>query len=148
MKKYIILLLIVLFCGVLIGGYYQLKKTGIINISLNKDNSIRKGDSVIITTQVVNEKKLMNIKFSNEGPIQKGDSVTFHVTWDTLHISNIIFKDVYTPTKEEIKNGIYTLVVYPEKTTTYQIRRDYTEGETHILPYEIKVLDEHGIEIK
>ena len=92
--------------------------------------------------------QLMNIKFSTTKPIQKGDSVTFHVTWDTLYISNIIFKDVYSPTKEEMKNGMYTLVVHPEKTTTYQIQKDYTTGESRILPHEVKVLDEHGIEIK
>ena len=149
MKKYIIPLLIVLLCSIIVGGYYQLKKIGITNMSLNKDKpSIQKGDSVNITTQIVSEKKLMEIKYSNREPIQKGDSVTFHVTWDTLYISNIIFKDVYSPTKEEMKNGMYTLVVHPEKTTTYQIQKDYTTGESRILPHEVKVLDEHGIEIK
>ena len=85
MKKYIIPLLIVLLCSIIVGGYYQLKKIGITNMSLNKDKpSIQKGDSVNITTQIVSEKKLMEIKYSNREPIQKGDSVTFHVTWDTL----------------------------------------------------------------
>ena len=118
-------------------------------MSLYKDNaSFHIGDSVYITTQIVSEKKLMEIKYSNREPIQKGDSVTFHVTWDTLYISNIIFKDVYSPTKEEMKNGMYTLVVHPDKTYTYQIEKDYTTGESRILPHEVKVLDEHGIEIK
>ena len=149
MKKYIIPLLIVLLCSIIVGGYYQLKKIGITNMSLNKDKpSIQKGDSVNITTQIVSEKKIMEIKYSTREPIPKGDSFTFHVTWDTLYISNIIFKDVYSPTKEEMKNGMYTLVVHPEKTTTYQIQKDYTTGESRILPHEVKVLDEHGIEIK
>lgn len=43
---------------------------------------------------------------------------------------------------------MYTLVVHSEKTTTYQIQKDYTTGESRILPHEVKVLDEHGIEIK
>ena len=113
-----------------------------------KNKPIQKGDSVNITTQIVSEKKIMEIKYSTREPIPKGDSFTFHVTWDTLYISNIIFKDVYSPTKEEMKNGMYTLVVHPEKTTTYQIQKDYTTGESRILPHEVKVLDEHGIEIK
>lgn len=59
MKKYIIPLLIVLLCSIIVGGYYQLKKIGITNMSLNKDKpSIQKGDSVNITTQIVSEKKL------------------------------------------------------------------------------------------
>ena len=96
MKKYIIPLLIVLLCSIIVGGYYQLKKIGITNMSLNKDKpSIQKGDSVNITTQIVSEKKIMEIKYSTREPIPKGDSFTFHVTWDTLYISNIIFKDVY-----------------------------------------------------
>lgn len=108
MKKYIIPLLIVLLCSIIVGGYYQLKKIGITNMSLNKDKpSIQKGDSVNITTQIVSEKKIMEIKYSTREPIPKGDSFTFHVTWDTLYISNIIFKDVYSPTKEEMKNGMY-----------------------------------------
>ena len=58
MKKYIIPLLIVLLCSIIVGGYYQLKKIGITNMSLNKDKpSIQKGDSVNITTQIVSEKK-------------------------------------------------------------------------------------------
>ena len=64
MKKYIIPLLIVLLCSIIVGGYYQLKKIGITNMSLNKDKpSIQKGDSVNITTQIVSEKKLMEIKY-------------------------------------------------------------------------------------
>ena len=43
---------------------------------------------------------------------------------------------------------MYTLVVHPEKTTTYQIQNDYTTGESRILPHKVKVLDVHGIEIK
>ena len=54
MKKYIIPLLIVLLCSIIVGGYYQLKKIGITNMSLNKDKpSIQKGDSVNITTQIL-----------------------------------------------------------------------------------------------
>lgn len=59
MKKYIIPLLIVLLCSIIVRGYYQLKKIGITNMSLNKDKpSIQKGDSVNITTQIVSEKNL------------------------------------------------------------------------------------------
>lgn len=73
MKKYIIPLLIVLLCSIIVGGYYQLKKIGITNMSLNKDKpSIQKGDSVNITTQIVSEKKLMEIKYSNREPSKKG----------------------------------------------------------------------------
>ena len=42
----------------------------------------------------------------------------------------------------------YTLVVKPQKTTTYQITRIYTELKPNTLPYTIKVLDENGVEIK
>lgn len=119
MKKYMKLLFAALFCCIVAGANAQLKK-GV----------------------------TMNIKFSNKEPIQKGDSVTVLVEWDTLYISTIIFENVYTPTKEEVKNGKYTLVVRPEKTITYQITRVYTERKPSTIPYEIKVLDENGVEIK
>lgn len=132
MKKYIIPLLIVLLCSIIVGGYYQLKKIGITNMSLNKDKpSIQKGDSVNITTQIVSEKKIIEIKYSTREPIPKGDSFTFHVTWDTLYISNIIFKDVYSPTKEEMKNGMYTLVVHPEKQLPTKYKRTIQQ-ENHV----------------
>lgn len=149
MKKYIILLIVALFCSLVVVAYVQLKKMGITNLSLsNKNKSIQKGDSVTVTTRVKWTKETMKIKFSNKGPIQKGDSVTVLVGWDTLKISTIIFEDVYTPTREEVKNGKYTLVVRPEKNTTYQMTRVYTEGKPSTIPYEIKVLDENGVEIK
>ena len=92
--------------------------------------------------------QLMNIKFSTTKPIQKGDSVTIVVEWDPQYISTIIFENVYTPTKEEVNKRKYTLVVKPQKTTTYQITRIYTEWKPNTLPHTIKVLDENGVEIK
>lgn len=92
--------------------------------------------------------QLMNIKFSTTEPIQKRDSVTIIVEWDPQRISTIIFEDVYTPTKEEVNKRKYTLIVKPQKTTTYQITRIYTEWEPSTFPYTIKVLDENGVEIE
>lgn len=92
--------------------------------------------------------QLMNIKFSTTKPIQKGDSVTIVVEWDPQYISTIIFENVYTPTKEEVNKRKFTLVVKPQKTTTYQITRIYTEWKPNTLPHTIKVLDENGVEIK
>lgn len=91
------------------------------------------------------------ISFSNENkPIQKGDSVTINVEWDTRLMIKIIFENVYTPTKEELKNGKYTFVVKPEKTTTYYFKSSFKEGAGvgSTLPFKIIVLDENGVEIK
>lgn len=97
---------------------------------------LKKGDDAIFNYS--NERK----------PIHKGDSVIINFVWNPKTISDVIIKDVHTPTPEEIKNARFRLVVKPEKSITY--KTSYKSVIYNIISNsseKIVVIDENGFEI-